>query len=200
MLRADATPDFVPHEQWGEFSWLAPLAERLEPWYYASPRDVAPEERTIPEDPGFLDTVDPAIRRLVAWLHSRGVPTGPSCAGHELEDETLKEIFRGLELDALEVSNGGLKLRDPEDGKLYLLEDPGYELPWDQDSFVRRARAHQRRGWLPFYTTDPRTGLLVGDHDGFEIRQTGDDSFGVWSSGRDPRSWEKATNFMIGRW
>lgn len=193
MRAVHASPDFVPHEQWDRYAWLLPLEHGDEPWYYAAPRDDPPQRREVPTDPRFLATVDPAVRDLVAWLHSRGIPTGPSCSGHDITKRAFREIHDGLERDRDLVRTTGLQLRDPEDGEIYTMRDEGYELPWvNFGEFRRRAEEHQPVGWLPFYTTDPRASLALGVGHGFQIKPTGPDAYAVRTESPDPGVWERA--------
>jgi len=193
MRIVDASPGFVPHEKWDRFAWLLPHEPRQEPWYYAVPTGTPSDLRKIPSHPGFMRTVDRAILPLVAWLHSVGVPTGPSCSGHDISKRAFSDIYASLERDAEEIRTIGALLRDPEDGKDYVAMDEDYQLPWSSlEEFLSQAGEHQPVGWLPFYTTDPRARLALGRGEGFEIKQTGDDAYGVRTDGTNLQAWVKA--------
>jgi hypothetical protein len=193
MRPVDASPDFIPHEEWDKHAWLVPHEPRDEPWYYAVETGQQPSLRELPTDPGFMRTVDPEIRPLVAWLHSRGIPTGPSCSGHAIDAKGFDQIYAGLVRDSEEIRTIGVLMRDPEDGRDYVALDEDYELPWGSyEEFLAKAREHQPVGWLPFYTTDPRIELALGKGEGFEIKQTGDDSYGIRTAGTNPEAWTKA--------
>lgn len=191
MRRVTASPGFVPHEMWDRFAWLLPHEQRQEPWYYAAVLGEEPSARGLPTDPNFLKTVDPALRSLVSWLHQHGIPTGPSCAGHKITTDVFEDIYAELERDAEVIQTTGLLLRDPETGEDYVFQDRDYELPWRSfKEFQQKANAHQPIGWLPFYTTDPRIGLALGTRHGFEIKETGDNAYGVKTTGENPDAWD----------
>jgi hypothetical protein len=195
----DASPGFVPHEAWDKFAWLVPHEPREEPWYYAVPTGQRPQLRQLPSDPAFMRSVDPEIRPLVAWLHRQGVPTGPSCSGHDVDKRGFDDIYAGLERDAEEIRTIGVLLRDPEDGNDYVAMDEDYEFPWSSfEEFLAQAREHQPVGWLPFYTTDPRVKLALGSGPGFEIKKTDEDAYGIRTDGTDPEAWTKAAA-VLGR-
>jgi hypothetical protein len=195
MRRVIASPGFVPHEAWDKFVWLLPHETGKEPWYYAAPRETAKHE--LPSEPEFMKTVDPALRPLVGWLHSRGIPTGPSCAGHDITKRGFDEIYKGLERDADKIRTDGLLLRNPEDGSDYVMIEPDYALPWSTlDEFRQAANDHQPIGWLPFYTTDPRIQLVLGNRHGLEIKETGPDAYGIKTTGENPDAWHLATDLL----
>lgn len=197
MRSVIASPNFVPHEVWDRFVWLLPHEKRREPWYYAAATGEDPASRDLPSDPDFLQTVDPALRPLVSWLHWHGIATGPSCAGHDISKRGFKEIYAGLERDANQIQMDGLMLRDPEDGRDYLMQDESYELPWSSfQEFRQAAEEHQPIGWLPFYTTDPRVELALGAHSGFEIKPTGPNTYGVKTTGDNPNAWGEAFSIL----
>jgi len=199
MRGVTASPDFVPHEMWDRFAWLLPHEKRKEPWYYAAATGEAPVERGLPTDPNFLRTVDPALRPLVSWLHQHGIPTGPSCAGHDIGTYGFEDIYAGLERDAEAIQTTGLLLRDPETGEDYIFQDRDYELPWASfEEFRQKADEHQPVGWLPFYTTDPRVELALGMRHGFEIKPTGENSYGVKTTGENPNAWDEAFRDLRG--
>jgi len=189
----------MSHEAWDKFAWLLPLERREEPWYWCALRAHEPEERKLPSDAGFLSTVDPALRPLVSWLHAHGIPTGPSCAGHDISTKGFRQIYEDLERDAESVRDSGLVLRDPEEGQNYVMRDPHFELPWRSfDSFRKAANEHQPIGWLPFYTTDPRVELAVGTGPGFEVKTTGPGCYSVKTTGKNPDAWKTVTKVLKG--
>lgn len=193
MRAIHVSPDFVPHEEWDRYAWLVPHDVGAEPWYYAARKGDKPTERGLPSNPGFIRTVDPDIRPLVSWLHSRGIPTGPSCSGHDITKRGFEDIYAGLERDGEEIRTIGIALRDPEDGRDYMALDENYELPWSSfEEFHKKAQQHQPIGWLPFYTTDPRVELALGAGPGFEIKQTGENSYGIRTDGMTSGAWRKA--------
>jgi len=197
MQSVTATPDFVPHEAWDQFAWLVPHETGKEPWFYRAFRNKRPNTRRLPSDPNFMKTVDPELQPLVGWLHSRGVTTGPSCSGHDINKRGFHEIYAGLERDATKIKTAGLTLQDPENGRDYVMQDNNYQLPWGSfDSFRKVANQHQPVGWLPFYTTDLRAGLALGTGPGFEIKETAPDMYGIRTTGENPDAWRLASDVL----
>lgn len=197
MLRVKASPDFIPHEEWDEYAWLLPPPRGNEPWYYAVKRRAQPSLRAPVPEASFLETVDTPLRELVSFLHQRDIPTGPSCAGHDISHEDFQSIYEGLLKDRRQVRQQGLLLWDPEAQRVVQFKQPKYDLPWDFRGFLKRAQAHQPIGWLPFYTDDPRAKEAVGSWPRFEVLQRGDGMFAVKTKEPSPHVWERATDIVI---
>jgi len=109
----------------------------------------------------------------------------------------FRGIYNQLEKDRDKVRTMGLILQDPENGVDYVMVDPNYELPWGTfEEFRRAASEHQPIGWLPFYTTDPRVQLAIGTGHGFEIKNTGPNTYGIRTTGENPQAWREATRLL----
>jgi hypothetical protein len=139
------SPDFTPHEEFHKHRWLAPSEGT---WYYKL-KDLRP--CTVPKNPSFTETLDPELKELVTFLHSKKIPTTPSCAGHFNPVEQWSEVYDELESHKNLIRNQGLELKDPEDGSKYTLNNPNYELPWNKKAFVERAKEHAKFGVLGIY-------------------------------------------------
>jgi hypothetical protein len=139
------SPDFIPHEEFHKYRWIIPSGGN---WYYRI-KDLRPYK--VPKDPMFLDTIDTELKDIVLFLHSKKIPTTPSCAGHFDSDDKWSDVFDELNNQKKIIRNKGIKLKDPEDGKKFLLKSSNYELPWNKKSFIERARDHSKLGVLGIY-------------------------------------------------
>ncbi|MFN8286668.1 MAG: hypothetical protein U0V74_07950 [Chitinophagales bacterium] len=143
------TPELIPHERFHKGAWLQPI-ERPE-WYYFK----AGKNSNAITHKRFISSVDKPIRKLVAWLHKRGIKTTPSCSGHHVSERNFEMVYTGLKKDMEAIKNGGLQLKDIETGKVFTYQNPNYKLPWTKSYFMRRAVVYQQRGVL---------GMHLGKH------------------------------------
>lgn len=139
------SPDFTPHEEFHKHRWLLPSEGT---WYYKL-KDLRP--CAIPKNRGFAQTLDPELKDLVGFLHSKKIPTTPSCSGHFSSDEKWAEVFDSLQDQASIIRANGLDMSDPEDGQKFNLKNPDYQLPWTKNAFVERAKEHAKLGVLGIY-------------------------------------------------
>ena len=139
------SPDFTPHEEFHKHRWLLPSGGN---WYYKL-KDLRP--CTIPKNPEFTNTLDSELKSLVSFLHSKRIPTTPSCAGHFRPDEEWSEVFDSLQKQESVIKTEGLHMQDPEDGRKFTLRNSDYQLPWTKDAFVERAKEHAKFGVLGIY-------------------------------------------------
>jgi hypothetical protein len=139
------SPDFTPHEEFHKHRWLISSGGN---WYYKL-KDLRP--CTVPKNPEFSKTLDLELKELVIFLHSKKIPTTPSCAGHFSPDDQWYSAYDELESHKNIIRNQGLELKDPEDGLKYMLKNPNYELPWNKKAFVERAKEHAKFGVLGIY-------------------------------------------------
>jgi hypothetical protein len=139
------SPDFTPHEEFHKHRWLLPSGGT---WYYKL-KDLRP--CVIPKNSKFSQSLDPELKQLVDFLHSKKIPTTPSCAGHFTSDDEWSTVFDSLSDQKEKIKTTGLELIDPEDGSRYNLKNSNYELPWDKKAFVERAKEHSKFGVLGIY-------------------------------------------------
>jgi hypothetical protein len=135
-----ASPDFVPHETFHEFSWVKP--EESE-WYYSIKRN---SPLGIPRNRKFYDTLDSPLRESVEILHKKGIPTTPSCSGHFNPDSFYNKIYKSLCSEEEGIRGKGINLKDPETNSRYSYKDPNYRIPWDEKSFLEISREHGKKG------------------------------------------------------
>ena len=134
------TPALIPHAEFHKGAWLLPTERPY--WYYFMRKKTA---NTI-TNKNFLKSVDKPLRKLVKWLHERGIKTTPSCSGHHVSERDLEKIYSALRKDRHDVRNGGLLLKDIETGYSYLYKDNTYNLPWSKKDFIEKVKVYQQRG------------------------------------------------------
>jgi hypothetical protein len=104
-------------------------------------------------------TVDPQIRRLVMWLHAKGMPTMPSCSGHWPNKQWAKRCYEDLLGDVHKIRYVGEQMIDVETGERTLLKDMYWGLPWGSwDHFLADVREHDGQGYLCFCL--PKTSVI----------------------------------------
>src|SRR5687767_137326 len=101
LQHLNITPAFIPHELFHKGIWLLSLKRPL--WYYFMERHT---EHTI-RYRHFFESIDQPLKELVNFLHSRGVPTTPSCAGHHKSALNFHKTFDALESDCEEIRTAG---------------------------------------------------------------------------------------------
>jgi len=141
------SPDFIPHENFHMYKWLAPKLGKNK-WYYQQKSNGILTASTHRK---FGETLDPLIKESVLEFNRRGIPTTPSCSGHFNDEEYYRVIYDGLEEELGEIRSSGILLVDPETGKEIFFKDPDYILPWTKESFTEKAREHGKIGVLGFH-------------------------------------------------
>lgn len=197
MKRINATPDLIPHSEFHKGIWL--LSVERPSWYYFVKRKSA----NVITAKQFIKTVDPALRKLVAWLHKRKIKTTPSCSGHHLHEKDLVEIYRNLEKDAETIRTTGLWLTDAESGKKFYFSNKHYSLPWTLTEFKTKVIAYQKNGVLGMHLKNKqevKNELLKLDIPGVKIQATAAMVF-IFTKERKGRliktMWDSITNKVI---
>ena len=143
------TPEFIPHEQFHLGKWM--VSVKRPSWYYfqkcRNTNDITNED--------FSESVDMPLRRLVGFLHNRGIKTTPSCSGHHKREKNFKKIYAALEKDAAEITGKGLELKEIETGRKFIFQNKNYRLPWTRKKFIADVKNYQSRGIL---------GMRVNNH------------------------------------
>jgi hypothetical protein len=134
------TPDFIPHHKFHEGSWLLPVEKP--DWYYFKKG----ENKNHISNKNFIKTVDRPLKELVTYLHSKGIRTTPSCAGHHFAERKFEKVYDALRRDKKRIRNGGLLLKDSETGKMYVYKDEEYNLPWTKRTFLKTMMSYQKQG------------------------------------------------------
>jgi hypothetical protein len=140
---------YVPFTDFDNLRWLVPERPPGVPvWHYWL-------TRTEPNVGSRVDTttVDPLLRDIVAYAHSRGIFTLPSCQGHFFDPAAFEAIYRGLVGDAEEIRAGTLLFRDTETGKLYQPRLPDW-VPPEKEELRRKLQQISGVGRLGFSFPD----------------------------------------------
>jgi hypothetical protein len=193
------TPELIPHKNFHTGSWL--LSVNRPEWYYFKKGKNA---NTI-DSKDFLKSVDRPLRKLVKWLHERGIKTTPSCSGHHIRERVLENIYSALEQDAEDIRNHGLLLKDIETGAILLYRDAKYTLPWEsKEEFIAQVSTYQQKGVLGLHLGDQKklqTELSKLQIPGAEIVKKGAFVFiftsGENTAGDNRRVWRKVRNAVI---
>jgi hypothetical protein len=182
-----ASPEFVPHEYWHKTSWLLPLEQQGEPWFYCAKENLyRKSSKTLSNS--LWDTIDLPLRELVLWMTYIEVETGPSCAGHQVSKQGFFEVWSNLQEEKERIRKKGLLLKDVETGNLYVMRDSSYGLPWGSfNEFYIKATEHQPKGWLPFKSS--RWDSLLGDYGIFQIKKISDNWRAIQVPNGNPESW-----------
>jgi hypothetical protein len=138
------TPALVPHNKFHRGIWL--LSTERPGWYYFMKKK---NPNTI-TNKIFMRSIDKPLRKLVRFLHKQGIKTTPSCSGHHFSERDFGKIYDWLEEDKNDIKTQGLKLKDIETNKTYLLKNPNYRLPWTKEDFMEKAVVYQKRGVIGF--------------------------------------------------
>jgi len=190
------TPALIPHAEFHTGIWLLPV-DRPE-WYYFMKK----ENKNIVYDNNFLKTVDKPLRKLVKFLHQRGIRTTPSCSGHHISERNLEKIYDSLEKDKEIIRTCGLKLRDVETGKIYELKDRNYSLPWGREEFIEKVSTYQQKGVIGLRFKKLRNakalvlnsridGVTIEERDGIVFIFTNEDN-----KGDNRRTWREITRMV----
>ena len=144
------SPEFVPHEEFHRYNWLRPKGKKSK-WYYAKESDGIYQ---VPTGKDFVETVDEELKEVVQFLHEKGIPTTPSCAGHFLKTEDYDSIYEDLLDQCKAINTKGIEFIDPVSDEITYIEDSDYKLPWNRSSFIERGMGHGHMGILGIY--DPK--------------------------------------------
>jgi hypothetical protein len=141
-------PNLIPHEDFHKGLWLQ---TQKSPWYffYETPRDYV-----IPRNKSFYKTVDPNLLDIVKFLHSKNIPTTPSCSGHIkplLQYGTLFNTIKNVQND---IKNNGIELTNPETNRKFFYKNGNYDLPWNKENFISQMDDYQKKGVLGFVDDD----------------------------------------------
>ena len=140
MKGSKITPELIPHSEFHTGIWL--LSPNRPDWYYFLKK----RNHNSIRDKRFLSSVDRPLRKLVRFLHTRGIKTTPSCSGHHIRERSLEKIYDALEKDSQEIRSIGLNLKDVETGQIYFYNDKKYQLPWSREEFVEKVSVYQQKG------------------------------------------------------
>lgn len=152
----ELSADIVPIADMNDKRWF--VSENHTNIYYHCDRlDV---ETEINDD--IIDTVDPNLKNLVRFFHTRGIQTGASCQGHEETIFDVSERYIALQDDAEQIRNEGLVVTDLESGEEFIWQDSEYEIPFDSfDDAIEEFTHHSIKGALTIYLSDSDIETLL---------------------------------------
>lgn len=160
-------PDLVPHTMFHKGYWLVTKQET--PWYYFFPTN---RSFDIPNNPDFYKSLDDSLVDITMLLHSRGIPTTPSCSGHFSTKSYYVDVYSRLEQNANSIRSTGVVLENVETNKTYYYKNKNYELPWDSNTFVNNSMDYQTKGVIGFLDpTKTYSSYLKQNH---LVKQDGD--------------------------
>ena len=136
--------DLISHENFHQGIWLKSNGC---PWYffYETPR-----KYQIPSNDKFYKTLDDDLKNLVKFLHSKNIPTTPSCSGHIHSDNHYGRIYDSLKNTVGSIKSEGINLENTETGRKYFYKNPKYSLPYSRGEFIEELRDYQKIGVLGF--------------------------------------------------
>lgn len=165
------TPALIPHTQFHKGRWL--LSVKRPSWYYFKARQHNPNKISSRD---FIASLDPPLRKLVKFLHAKGIKTTPSCAGHDMTERNFEKIYSDLKKDEKEIRLNGLDLKDVETGKILHYYNKNYVLPWRKSVFVKELSRYQHKGVLGLHMGRRKKQaecLMALDIDGVKMKRDG---------------------------
>lgn len=150
----------IPSDEFSSYRWWEPQRAHHSPrWFYGA-RQNGPRSAAHARE----DTVDRALRPLMAACRAAGIATLPSCSGHFPPETTLRGLYRGLQQDKGWVRSFGLTLKCTESGTLRVYRNPDWKLP-NYDTWAQPIRAQRGIGLigLRFAKDDTRAAPLSRD-------------------------------------
>lgn len=136
--------DLVPHTDFHKGLWL--LSEHS-PWFFFLK---TPRNFIIPKKKSFYETVDEDLLEIVKYLHSKGIPTTPSCSGHIKNPKIYKEIYNSLIDTEKVIKKDGIYLNNPETQRKFFYKNPNYKISMEKEEFMDEIQEYQKKGVLGF--------------------------------------------------
>lgn len=136
--------DLIPHRDFHKGFWLQ---TQKSPWYlfYQKPR-----KYFLPKDKSFYKTVDESLLPIVKLLHSKNIPTTPSCSGHIMSPKHYFDLYDTIESTIDFIQGDGVVLHNSETGKNFYYKNKNYILPWHKEEFVDLMDGYQKKGVIGF--------------------------------------------------
>ena len=136
--------DLIPHKDFHKGFWLN---NQECPWFffYESPRQF-----TIPKNKNFYQTLDDDLKSIVEFLHSKNIPTTPSCSGHIKKDKYYADVYDSLSNMTDKIKHEGVILVNPESDRKFFYQNQKYNLPLRKQEFIEDLRDYQKKGVLGF--------------------------------------------------
>jgi len=109
-----------------------------------------PRNFIIPKKKSFYETVDDDLLEIIKYLHSKGIPTTPSCSGHIKKPKIYKEIYNSLIDTEKVIKNSGIYLNNPETQRRFFYKNPNYKISMEKEDFMDQIQEYQKKGVLGF--------------------------------------------------
>ena len=171
--------NLIPHNQFHKGYWYK---SDISKWYYFKYQD-----REFNIHPNFdYSLVDKDILSLVKLFHSKGIPTTPSCSGHELPIMYFKELYQGIIEEQNIINTSGLTLINSETGESCLFQDSNYKFEYTEQSFLQLIQPYSQAGVLGVlgdfsYIKDIK-GLEVQYIDGITLFLSQNNTGSIWKN------------------
>ncbi len=137
-------PDIIPHNKFHKGLWVK---SNDCPWFFFLETDRTYE---IPKSLKFYDTVDDDLKNLVNILHSKNIPTTPSCSGHIKTKQHYSKMYDSIEKVGDKIKNDGVIFRNPETSRSFFYQKNKFTLPWSKYEFLDNMEDYQKKGVIGF--------------------------------------------------
>jgi hypothetical protein len=191
-------PGFIPHEEFHKYSWLLPDSHKF--WYYFIPRENKNFDTSYKK---FNNSVDKDLKDLVSFLHEKNIFTTPSCAGHFHKPSDYHKVYELLKKDEEKIKYEGMFFFDYEKGEFYFVRDKEYEIPFNEEYFIKKGVEYQKKGVIGITCENKNTLKKIQNinHDGFKKLQDGDITIFVTKSESEKENkdnWKSFTKMIKG--
>jgi hypothetical protein len=160
------TPDFIPHTRFHHASWYNEPGQC--DWYWYAPR----KSWKLNRDESFYASLDSELKDIVKMIHSKGMLTTPSCAGHVRDKSYYSDIWKSLKQQESRIQKNGIQLVNPETQHSIQYKDPTYHVPWSEKHFVKIGSKHGKIGCLGIHP-GKHANMLPKRVPGFITKQDG---------------------------
>lgn len=133
--------DLIPHNKFHKGEWYKSQSQ----WYYFNECE---QEYKLPTSKIFYQGIDPQLLPILKYLHSKNIPTTPSCEGHFYNRKYYKKLYAKLCKDAELIKTVGIILEKEDYTHHYI--DPNYIIPWTESEFLQQVSTYQTNGVLGF--------------------------------------------------
>lgn len=133
--------DLIPHNKFHKGEWYRSQSQ----WYYFNQCE---QEYKLPTSKVFYEGIDTQLLPIVKYLHSKNIPTTPSCEGHFYNRKYYKKLYTKLCKDSELIKTVGIILENDKYTHLYV--DQNYTIPWTESEFLQQVSTYQTNGVLGF--------------------------------------------------
>jgi hypothetical protein len=135
----------VPQPEMFMYRWFKPKEHN--DWFYYTP--LRKPLISTKQDHEIIKTLDQPLIDLFMLTSLNGYKTLPSCSGHFLTNNEIKEKYNCVLKDLKKIKNQGLVIKDTENDKTYRYSHKNYPTVWDSYStFKDDIENHMRVGYI----------------------------------------------------